>query len=96
MVRQAVRPRAVTQQRDVAERRTAIGFLAVGDVGDGGQPVGVAVLELDPQVAIAPSGDAFRRIQVNQVGAGDPVQDAPDLGVRISILDYNNGIRSCR
>src|SRR5438045_2071446 len=84
MLRQAVRTRAVAQQSDVAERRIAIDLIAICGIGDGARGVAVAVLRLDPEMAITAAWDAFSRIEAHKIAPSDAVEHAPHFCFGIS------------
>lgn len=81
--RKLVRPRTVAQQREIAKRRIAILFLALGDVGDGRKGIALDVLAAGPELPVAPSRNAFGRIELNELATSDPVKHAPRLSLRI-------------
>ena len=75
---QAVRARSLAQEREVAQRRIAIGLLAVRDVSDvsnDAQRPAVDILRVELDVPIAGARDALRPVQVEEVRTGDPMGD---------------------
>src|SRR5262249_4080583 len=83
MFREAVRPRAVAQQRDVTERWLAIPFITLGNVGHGVELAAADIFGIEPYWTIPASGNAFGSVQAQKVPAGEIVEDPPDLSVRI-------------
>src|SRR5689334_25022120 len=85
-----MRAGTVPQQRDVAERRQAIGLLAFRQVGHGCDNVTVQVLGRHEDMTVMSAGYALGRVKLQQFASRDPIQYAPKLAVRI----YTNVGRS--
>src|SRR5262249_59165602 len=77
MFREAVRPRAVAQQRDVTERWFAILFVALGNVGHSVELAAADILGVEPDWTVPASGNAFGSVKVQEVTAGRVVEDPP-------------------
>jgi hypothetical protein len=83
VLREIMGPRAVAQERDVAERWPAIDLLAVGDVGHHRKPVAVDVLSIQPQRSIPTLWDTLCGVQTDEVAPCKPVENAPHLSLRV-------------
>src|ERR1700680_4616371 len=83
MLWETMGPRAVAQESDVAQRRPGIDFLAVGDVGDRLQRTAVAVPSTQPQRSIPTPWDTLGGVQTEQFAPGEPVENAPDVRLRV-------------
>ena len=83
MRRQPVGSSTLAQQRDIAERRSAIDILALSHVGNSLKQVTVDVLRLDQDMAITPPRDSLSQIQTHKVAPRDAVEHAPDLSIRV-------------
>src|SRR5262249_27341216 len=83
MFREAVRPRAVAQQRDVTERWLAIPFITLGNVGHGVELATTDIFGIEPYWTVPASGNAFGSVQAQKIPAGEFVEHPPDLCVRI-------------
>jgi len=81
--RQAVGSRPLAQQGQVAQRRVAVRFTAVGDIGDGRENPPVAILGLESLGPVAASGNSFGRIEAEQIAPCDLVENSPNFGLRV-------------
>ena len=82
MTGQPMRTGALAQEGDIANGRVAIGFLALGDVGDRLKGASVGILRTQPPAAVESSRHAFGAVQPDEIPPGDPVHHTPNLFAR--------------
>jgi hypothetical protein len=84
MFGQSVGSCAVPQQHNVAQRWLAIDLLALSHICDRLQALTLQVFDFDDNVSIAPPRHSLRQVQAYQIAPCDPVNDAPDLRLRVA------------
>jgi hypothetical protein len=84
MLWETVGPRAVAQESNVAEPRAAIDLLAVDDVRHCRRRTAVDVLSIQPMPSIPTPWNAHSRVKTDEVAPGEPVENAPDLRLRVA------------
>ena len=85
MRRQPVGSSTLAQQRDIAERWSAIDILALSHVSDPlGHPT-ITIFGLDLNMPAPAPRYSFRRVQAQQVASRNPVKYAPSLRAGVGV-----------